>query len=118
MNTFINIKTAEKTLQFGPSKCKYMLGKPSKKILNSELCVDWTVHYEDNLETGELELIETFDGPVKMEQTTAQKYLGFVLSSTGNNMENIKHMKSKSVGIIPQIFTRLESIILNVQLYS
>ena len=25
LNAFINIKTAEKTLQFGPSKCKYMI---------------------------------------------------------------------------------------------
>ena len=25
MNTFINLKTAEKTLQFGPTKCKTML---------------------------------------------------------------------------------------------
>ena len=50
-----------------------------------------------------------------MEKTTSQKYLGFVLSSTGDNMVNISHMKSKSVGIIRQIFNRLES--LNLQKY-
>ena len=34
MNTFINVKTAEKTLQFGPSKCKSMfVGKSSNDFL-------------------------------------------------------------------------------------
>ena len=29
MNMFLNVKTAEKSLQFGPTKCKSMLvGKP------------------------------------------------------------------------------------------
>ena len=57
------MKTAEKTLQFGPSKCKSMLvGKPTKFALNSDLHVDnWKVSYEENKETGELDLIETFE---------------------------------------------------------
>ena len=112
MNSFINIKTAEKTLQFGPSKCKSMfVGKSANNFLNSDLHVDsWKVSYEDNIETGDLDLIETFEGPVIMEKTTAQKYLGFVLSNTGDNMVNIRNMKSKSVGIIRQIFSRLESL--------
>ena len=108
MNVFINVKTAEKTLQFGPNKCKTMLvGKPSNHVLDSDLHVDsWSVSYHDNVETGDLDLIETFNGPVVMEKTTSQKYLGFVLSSTGDNMVNIKHMKTKAVGIIRQIFNR------------
>ena len=117
MNMFINVKTAEKTLQFGPSKCKSMLvGKPSKFVLNSDLHVDsWKVNYQDNFETGDLDLVETFEGQVIMERTTSYKYLGFMLSSTGDNMINIKHMKNKSVGIIRQIFNKLES--LNLQKY-
>ena len=81
MNTFINVKTAEKTLQFGPSKCKSMLiGKPSKFALNPDLHVDsWTVSYQDNLETGDLDLIESYNGQVIMEKTTSQKYLFFCL---------------------------------------
>ena len=70
MNTLINIKTAEKTLQFGPSKCKSMfVGKSSNVLLNSDLHVDsWKVSYEDNIETGDLDLIETYEGPEKDEQ--------------------------------------------------
>ena len=41
MNVFINVKTAEKTLQFGPNKCKTMfVGKSSKLVLDSDLHVD------------------------------------------------------------------------------
>jgi hypothetical protein len=117
MNTFMNVKTAEKSLQFGAAKCKSMLvGKDTKNVLNSDLHVDsWTVQYADNFETGDVELIETFDGQVKIDKTEAQKYLGFVISYTGDNMANIKQMKEKSVGIIRQIFNRLES--LNLQTY-
>ena len=51
MNAFINIKTAEKTLQFGASKCKSMLvGKSAQNTINSDLLVDkWTVKYEENV---------------------------------------------------------------------
>ena len=45
LNAFINVKTAEKTLQFGPSKCKSMLiGKQLEDIHNSDIQVDsWRV---------------------------------------------------------------------------
>ena len=80
MNTFINVKTAEKTLQ------SMFAGKSSNDFLNCDLLVDsWKVSYENNSETGDLDLIETYEGPVIMEKTTSQKYLGFVLSNTGDN---------------------------------
>ena len=49
MNAFINMKTAEKSLQFGPSKCKSMLvGKDLSTVINSSLMVDnWSVQYVD-----------------------------------------------------------------------
>ena len=41
MNAFINIKTAEKGLQFGVKKCSTMLiGKNVENLLNSDLYVD------------------------------------------------------------------------------
>ena len=41
LNAFLNIKTAEKGLQFGVKKCKSMLiAKNTENILNSSLCVD------------------------------------------------------------------------------
>jgi hypothetical protein len=112
INTFINVKTAEKSLQFGSTKCKVMLiGKNKKNVLNSDLVVDsWSVDYVDNLNTGDYDLIETHDGQVNMEKTDKHKYLGFVISNTGDNMANIKSMKDKSIGIIRQIFNRLESL--------
>ena len=44
LNAFINDKTGEKALQFGPTKCKSKLvGKNTIKVINSKLMVDkWT----------------------------------------------------------------------------
>ena len=97
-------QNSRKTLQFGQSKCKSMfVGKSSNILMNPDLHVDsWRVFYEDNIGTGDLDLIESYEGPVIMEKTTAQKYLGFVLSNTGDNMVNIRDMKTKSLGIIRQ----------------
>ena len=49
LNAFINIKTAEKALQFGPTKCKSMLvGKNTKNVINIKLMVDkWTENYSE-----------------------------------------------------------------------
>ena len=88
-----------------------LVGKYSHNVLNTDLHVDsWTVNYQDNIETGDVELTETFTGQVVMEKTASQKYLGFVLSCTGDNMVNIRQMKNKLIGIIRQIFDRLDSL--------
>ena len=112
MNAFINIKSAEKTLQFGQKKCKTMLvGKNSEEIISNELLVDvWIVDYAENKETGETEIVETFNGQVPMSKTGEQKYLGFVLSNKGDNMANIREMKNKSIGIIRKIFNKLNCL--------
>ena len=117
MNSVINVKTAEKGLQFGVTKCKSMLiGKNVENVLNSELKVDnWKVSYSDSLKAGEDDLIEVYDGKVCIDKTQEQRYLGFVLSDKGNNMVNINHLKKKSKGVIRRIFNRLES--LNLQKY-
>ena len=92
MNAFINMKTAEKSLQFGPSKCKSMLvGKDLSNVINSSLMVDkWSVQYVENMQTGEDDLKEIYCGLTKIKKTSEQRYLGFVLSSTGDNMANIR----------------------------
>ena len=88
-----------------------LVGKDKDSVINNALKVDnWTAKYVDNEETGELDLKETFEGQVDIEQVTEQKYLGFVVSSIGNNMANIQQIKNKSIGIIRQIFNRLESL--------
>ena len=69
MNAVLNIRTAEKRLQFGPSKCKSMLVcKKKENVLNSPLTVDtWEVGHVDNSVTGDSDLVETFKGLVKQK---------------------------------------------------
>ena len=112
MNSFINLKTADKTLQFGPPKCKNMLvGKNLKNDINSGLLVDnWSVNYVENIQTGEAELVESYTGQTEIENVTEQKYLGFVLSSTGDNMANMREIKKKSIGIVRTTITKLNSL--------
>ena len=90
MNAFMNIKTAEKCLQFGEKKCKSMLvGKNSENIIDSPLYVDkWTVEHEDNIETGDTDLVETYSGQVEIGKCQDQKYSGFILSSSGDNYKS------------------------------
>ena len=47
---------------------------------------------------------------VAIEEVKEQKYLGFILSSSGNNMANIKAMEKKSIGIIRTILSKLENL--------
>ena len=117
MNAFMNIKTAEKGLQFGAKKCKSMLiGKDLKNVLNSNLSVDkWTVEHKENIATGKTELIETYSGQIEIEKCEKQNYLGFIISSTGDNMMNIQAIKNKSIGVTKKIFNKLNS--LNLQNY-
>ena len=58
----------------------------------------WTVDYS---ETGNI--LEKYDGQTPIDQTEQQKYLGFIISNTGNNMVNISAVKKKSFGIIQKI---------------
>ena len=112
MNSFINLKTAEKTLQFGPTKCKTMLvGKNVKNVINSGLVVDeWSTEYTENIHTGEAELVEKYSGQTEIESVTEQKYLGFVLSNTGDNMANIREIKKKTIGIVKKTLNKLDSL--------
>ena len=86
------MKTAEKGLQFGVSKCKYMkIAKNPDYVFKSLLEIDsWKVEYKDNLETGENELVEIYEGKVPIQKTDEQKYLWFIISSSGNNMPMYK----------------------------
>ena len=95
MNSVINVKIAEKCLQFGVSKCKSMfVGKDKNDLLDSELLVDkWELKYEDDQNTGKEKLVETFYGLIPIGKTNEQKYLGFVISAVGDNMANIRAVK-------------------------
>ena len=112
LNALINVKTAEKGLQFGVTKCKSMLiAKDKEHVLNSDLTVDkWKAVHNDESEPGEDTLVDIYEGQVPIEKSDEQKYLGFVLSSKGNNMVNISHVKKKSKGTIRRIFDKLNSL--------
>ena len=74
-----------------------LIGKNVEKVLNSDLYVDkWEVEHRDNFVTGDTDLVETYAGQVKMGKIVEQKCLGFILSSTGDNMANIQMLKKNS----------------------
>ena len=113
LNTLLNVKTAEKRLQFGAKKCKTMLicKKMQKVMKTNNLSVDeWKVEHIKNTTTGEIDFVESYEGQVEMENTKTHKYLGFVLSNIGDNLVNINSMKNKSIWIIRKIFTRLDGL--------
>ena len=112
MNAMLNVKTAEKRLQFGNKKCKSMLiSKHVDTVPNNNLMVDnWKVQYVNDPITDSCELKETYAGLELIQKTEEQKYLGFVLYCRGDNMVNIKAMKIKSIWIIRQIFSKLNAL--------
>ena len=112
MNALLNVKTAEKRLQFGVTKCKYMTVSKNEDTLpsNSLLVDSWDVKHVDDPSTGSDKLVETYDGAKMIEKTDKQKYLGFILSSRGDNMANIDEMKKKSVWIMRKIFNKLNGL--------
>ena len=93
-------------------KCTTMLiGKKKENVISSDLYVDkWTVEHQDNFVTGDTDLVEKYAGQVKMSKCDEQKYLGFILSSSGDNMANIRMLKKKSIGTIRKIFTKLNKL--------
>ena len=107
MNTVLNVKTADKRQQFGIKKCKSMLvSKNPENVLKSNLMVDkWDVKHVYNPDTDNYDICETYQGLVAIGKTEKQKYLGFVLSSKGDNMVNITEMKNKSIWVIRKIFS-------------
>ena len=88
-----------------------LVGKKLDHVLNSSLTVDkWTVEHIENKETGDTDLVETYAGQVEIGKCHEQKYLGFILSSSGDNMVNIRSIRNKSIGTIRTIFTKLNSL--------
>ena len=68
------------------------------------------VDFKENIETGEDDLIESYQGLVPIGKTDEQKYLGFIISSKGDNMANIREIRKKSIGTIRKIINKLNSL--------
>ena len=93
-----------------------LIGKNTEQVINSPIMVDkWTVEYEENIETGEVDLKENYAGLVEVEKADEQKYLGFVISCKGDNLANISQIKKKSIGIVSKVINKLNS--LNLERY-
>ena len=107
LNTYINLKTADKKLQFGIDKCKVMLvGKSVENFHKNKLVVDcWDIKHDEKEN-----LIENFNGKQEMELSDSEPYLGFVISSNGTNINNIKKRKNISIGIINQIMRMIQGL--------
>ena len=66
-----------------------LVSKTPEIVQNSYLSVDnWKTEHRENLNTGESDLVETFEGLVPIDKTEEHKYLGVVISSKCNNMIN------------------------------
>ena len=107
MNAFINVKTAEKNLQFGPQKCHTLtIAHKNANIVEMDSFIDqwFERHNEDD------HLIEKFEGKVKMKNASEQKYLGFILSEDGSNIKNIEAKEKRAIGIKKDIHFLLNGL--------
>ena len=108
LNAYINVKTSDKELQFGPSKCKTMIVSKVKpeQFQKPEMEVDsWEVVHDENGSMHEL-----FKGKVKIEEEESLMYLGFMLSKDGVNMKNIIYKQNKTIGTKKQIIKLIEPL--------
>ena len=55
-------------------------------------------------------MTENYGGKVDIEQVDEYTYLGFVISSKGDNMANIRQMQKKSIGVVRKIINKLSSL--------
>ena len=112
MNAYLNTKTNIKKLQYGVKKCyKMHVGKKWNPDICPDLHVDgWKMETVTELETGLVEQNEEYAGIHKMKEVVDEKYLGDIVSSDGKNQKNIQARKSKGIGVVTQIMTKLDDI--------
>ena len=98
MNALMNIKSAEKKLQFGISKCKTILvGKSIHNFHQQNLHVDcWDVKHtpvdcfdQSDGNSCDTQLNEKYIGRLVMKSVSDYKYLGHHISNKNNNMVHI-----------------------------
>ena len=96
----MNVKSADKYLQFGYDKCRAMVvGKKSESYHIPKLQVDtWNTHH-----TKEGDIVEYFAGKKDMQVCQELTYLGVEISSDGRNMKTILRKRNKNIGKKKQI---------------
>ena len=108
LNSYVNVKTADKDLQFGTDKCKTMLVSKMKphNFHKPKLTVDaWDLNHDLN---GKMR--EHFKGKVKIQEENTLMYLGYMLSKRGDNMENINHKRNECIGTEKQILKLIKPL--------
>ena len=112
LNAILNVKSAEKGLQFGTKKCKTMLvGHMKENYTNNELKVDyWKEDMIERVGNEVTEVVDRYMGEIVIDATEQYKYLGFVISTKGDNMANITAVQKKSNGIIRSLLNKLEKL--------
>ena len=71
MNVILNLKSAEKGLQFGTKKCKTMLvGKKNSQFIDNSLKVDC---WFENFNNDDYKVTDHFEGQVEMERVEKYK---------------------------------------------
>ena len=58
----------------------------------------------------EWNITDKYVGEVAIDEVNVYKFLGFMISSDGNNMANIKALKNKSIGIISNLLDKLDAL--------
>ena len=95
------MKAASKDLQFGIDKCKAMIvskHKPQQFQCPNIEVDSWSFNVQKD---GQIN--EQFNGKVPLKLEKSLMYLGFVVSQTGGNMDNILHKRNKALGTQKQI---------------
>ena len=110
MNSFVNVRSAMKRLQFNSDKCHIMhIGKDIKEFDKMDFYLDgWKLTEVEEVETGVTTTKETFDGEQEVDETENEKYLGQILSRDGSNTANINQKVGKGIGMKNKIKTILE----------
>jgi hypothetical protein len=105
MNNFLNTRTQIMGLQFGSKKCEKM--HIGKKLLNSDICVDFEVDIWENQlsnqKNGKSDLVDVHMGKEKMKNVTSKKYLGQIIQSNGKSDLKVKEHTDKAFGNVSKI---------------
>jgi hypothetical protein len=108
LNAYVNVKAADKELQFGQEKCHTMV---LFKVLPQEFQKPkLTVDTWDLSHTIKGEMKETYMGKAEIKEESSLIYLGFMLSKKGQNIENITHKGNRSKGVQKQIIKMIEHL--------
>ena len=76
-----------------------LVGHMQENYFNSELKVDqWEEDVIETIENEVTEVVDNYMGEIVIGATKEHKYLGFIISTTGENMANIRTVQKSQLG--------------------